>query len=283
MAEYLFAELNPRTPKNWGAQVDYLSKNWTPWTPDKTVVHYGGNATFAGDEERCLARGFSTYPSIPAEMSVLRIYEQSHLSRGWRGLAYNYAIGQSGTLYLGRAEQSSGATSGDYEGDGIPENEEARAVLFLIGGDQVPSEAALETFRRLWALTPPDQQPVVIGHRDVKGTTRCPGPFLLDWVHEGGYITDSNNEEDEMLRELLQEQDASFFQTLQSKTGTPGGDSAYWSKEGSPTAGKAGEGEWDRAMPEFTEAVVEAAGMTSDEAHSVEVVIDGQTAFEVVL
>lgn len=202
MADYLYAELNPILPEEWGAQVNYLEHDWTPWVPDKLVVHYGGNASFAGDPILAATKGYDFWPSRAAEMRVLRIYEQSHLSRGWNGLAYNYAIGQSGQLYISRGEQRSGATSGDFEGDGIPENHEARAVLFLLGGDQEPSGAALQTFRRLWQLTPEGQQ-LVIGHRQVKGTTLCPGSSLLSFI-EGGEFAQEEDDEMRMTRKFWQ-------------------------------------------------------------------------------
>ncbi len=170
---YLFGELNPVLPTQWRAQVDYLALDLTPWHPDKTVVHYGGNASFAG--------GPIHDPDL--ERRALRIYEQAHLSRGWTGIAYNYAIGQTGSLYVLRGEQRSGATSGDYENDGIPENEEARAVLFILGGDQEPSPEAIATFHELLELTPESSR-TVIGHREVKHNTRCPGPAVMAVVEE---------------------------------------------------------------------------------------------------
>lgn len=187
MAEFLYGELNPILPDDgvsWGAQVNYLDENWQPWEPDKIVVHYGGNAVT------------DAYTGIAREKQVLRIYEQSHLSRGWRGLAYNYAIGMSGQLYVARAEQRSGATSGDYEDDGIPENTEARAVLFIMGGDQIPTPEALETFSELWELTP-DESQLVIVHKDVKNTG-CPGDFLTEWMHAENYKPTEVPEEPEM-------------------------------------------------------------------------------------
>ena len=269
MAEYLFKELDPVLPREWGAQVDYLAHDWTPWAADKTVVHYGGNAVTGA------------YDGPARERTVLRIYEQSHLSRGWRGIAYAYAIGMSGTLYVLRGEQASGATSGDYEGDGIPENHEARAVLFIMGGDQIPTPEALDTFRKLYALTPVDQQETVIGHRDVKGTTRCPGPFLLDWVHTEQYKA-SQTEEEAMIQEALKAQDGAFYERLQALTGTPGGNAAYWGHdyEGS----KPSQQEWDTATPTIFAAVVEAAtlggtpgpaGPAGKDA-TVEVYVDGE-------
>lgn len=167
------------SPAEWGAMIDYDGWNYGPWQPDKWVVHYGGGANFAGDPQKAAEKGYD-FPSVEAEKKVLQLWEYYHVkSRGWRGIAYNYAIGQSGTLYRLRGENRAGATSGDFEGDGIPENVEARAVVFILGGDQQPTEAALRTFAYFWAE---DQKPVIV-HSDVKATA-CPGDFLRRWVHE---------------------------------------------------------------------------------------------------
>lgn len=165
---------------DWGAQ-RVFGDGALPglWVPDKVVIHYGGNPSFAGDPVRCAARGFEGWPSVAAEMSALRIYEQSHLSRGWRAIGYNAAVGQSGGTYRLRGENPSGATSGDYEPDGIRENAEAYAILAILGGDQVPSDAMLEGIAGLIGQRDTD---VVIAHKDVKGTTSCPGPYLSEWV-----------------------------------------------------------------------------------------------------
>lgn len=159
---------------DWGQQVNHADGTLSPWTPDKWVVHY------AGAEQKY------AYDGVEREKRYLRAYENYHLSKGWVAIAYNYAIGMSGTLYRLRGENRSGATSGDYEDDGIPENHEARAVLFIMGGNQIPTDAALQTFSEFWLDDPMD----VIGHSDVRGEsfTACPGDFLRKWVHEGGYL-----------------------------------------------------------------------------------------------
>lgn len=105
------------------ARVTYDSKNWIPWTPDKWVNPFGG---------RAVSR---IYDGAERETAVLRAWEWFHLSNGWLGIAYNYAIGQSGTLYRLRGEQRSGAKSGDADWDGKPENHEAWAVVFILGAD----------------------------------------------------------------------------------------------------------------------------------------------------
>jgi len=153
--------------QDWGAQKVFADGDLTGlWVPDKWIVHYGGNASPA-----------ATNPAL--ETWALRIYEQSHLSRGWRAIGYNYAVGNSGTTYRLRGENPSGATSGDYEGDGIPENNEGRAVLWLGGGTQEPTAEAYAAMR---SLIMQDPLPV-IAHKDVKGITSCPGPWWTEWVH----------------------------------------------------------------------------------------------------
>lgn len=161
---------NAVSPFEWGSRIDYDSKNWTPWKPDKWVIHYGGGAVSGANDGRV------------REENVLQAWEWYHLSKSWLGIAYNYAIGQSGTLYRLRGEQRSGATSGDVEPDGIPENHEARAVVFILGGTQEPSDAALGTFSDMWLEDPMP----VIGHRNTTNTS-CPGDALYDWITQEGY------------------------------------------------------------------------------------------------
>lgn len=180
--------MNVYSPKEWGAQVDYDTWDDAPKDEDKIIVHYGGNASFAGDEARTLARGYDEWPSIAAEMAVLRIYEQSHLSRGWRGLAYGWAIGQSGNVYRIRGWNRYGAHKGDLDLDGIPENEEGIPILFLIGGDQVPTKEALATFAALHTELEMAEGPLeVYGHKEIAllgtgTTTSCPGVHLTGFV-----------------------------------------------------------------------------------------------------
>ena len=174
----MYDHLDPVAPSAWGAIKAYDSWDYDPWNPDKLVVHYGGPEVPAGNLNPNLVE------QQLAEMAQLQSWERYHVfTKKWRGIAYNYAIGQSGTLYRLRGENRSAATSGDYEGDGIPENHEARAVVFILGGAQVPTDAALTTFAEMWSVDELD----VIVHQDVK-TTACPGVFLTEWVHSGSYI-----------------------------------------------------------------------------------------------
>ena len=167
----------------WGSRLEYPDGHMLPWAPDKWVIHYGGGPNEAGDPDLLTGQ-------LAAEAAVLRSWQRFHIDdRGWQDIAYNYAIGQSSKLYRLRGENRAGATRGDHDRDGIPENHEARAVVFILGGSQQPTESALDTFRSLWAADPMP----VIGHRDVflEGTggtsTQCPGNWLAEWIDQKGY------------------------------------------------------------------------------------------------
>lgn len=169
----------------WGSRLTYEDGTMLPWDPDKWIIHYGGGPNEAGD-----VGSRSKNVQIAVEKAVLQSWQKYHIdSRGWLDIAYAYAIGQSGTVYRLRGENRLGATKGDYDNDGVVENREGRAVVFILGGDQEPTAAALSAFRRMWVAQPM----LVIGHRDVylEGTggtpTACPGSFLTNWISDGGY------------------------------------------------------------------------------------------------
>ena len=226
------------------------------WVPDKVVVHWGG----------------STVPpsTLTGEMRLLRGWQRFHIrTRGWRDLAYNYAIGNStGSRFRGRGWNPSGATSGDYEGDGIRENAEAVACVWLGGSGGPISTVAYRSMARLVSdiLAVVDNEPdVVIGHRDVKGTTTCPGDEWAGWIQaEGWLLAPGADEEEAMWIAALQEQTVEWYRSLQAQTGHPGGLADYWGKDydGSLTNGVLPtEQEWIDAAPVLAAAALQAGVM----------------------
>lgn len=190
-------------PAGWGARIDY--DTWSPSTTprDKVVVHYGGGANRAG-----------YIPDAAKEMEVLRGWERWHIDgRGWRGIGYGWAVGQTGTLYRLRGFADYAAHRGDYEPDGIPENREAFPVVFILGGDQQPTVDAVATFtdvhQALEAHTSTDLP--VYGHQEIAqhgtGTsTACPGAPLMtiiEQLRQGDPVTQFTAEEVRVLRELV--------------------------------------------------------------------------------
>lgn len=164
------------SPIQWGARINYDTKEWRPWIPDKWVLHWGGTPVVAE-----AAAGVAWW-----EREQLRRWELFHIdTRGWAGIAYNWAIGNSGTLYRLRGNNRSAATSGDIDQDGVRENWEAAAVVFLVGQHQRVSEAAFATFRRLYAA---NTLTTVNGHRDNRSGTVCPGDQIYQWITDRSYL-----------------------------------------------------------------------------------------------
>ena len=185
----------------WGSSKWYADWTLDPWDVDKYCIHYGGGANVAGSLEKARSWVDSwldsnpdkfiddcpvevVFPSVKNEKYMLRRWQNYHINgRGWTDIAYNYGLGQSGKIYRLRGENRSGATSGDYEPDGIPENYEARAVVWIGGAGQQPTEEAYAAFKRIYNADP---QPVTV-HSDHK-STGCPGDYWRAWVKDEEYL-----------------------------------------------------------------------------------------------
>jgi hypothetical protein len=170
------------SPKEWGARVNYDLTHWTPWIADGWALHHGGGPNPAGDAPFTIAK----------EMAVLRAWEAFHIDvRKWRGIAYNYAIGQTGTLYRLRGEQANGAhySNDDVDQDGFSDNYEKRAVVLIMGEGQIMSEAMKATFSSFWAESPNTWG--VWGHGEIAASgghsTSCPGVGPQAWIDAEGY------------------------------------------------------------------------------------------------
>ena len=147
------------------------------WVPDKGIGHWGGRTTPAVTHAGC--------------RRILRGWQRYHINtKGWRDIAYNYPFCNHGVRFRARGWNPSGATSGDYEGDGIRENAEAVAIVWIggSGGSMTPAafEAAGDLWRQVQASIDADPQ-VGIGHHDVKSTT-CPGNQYYNWIWRKGWV-----------------------------------------------------------------------------------------------
>ena len=113
-------------------------------------------------------------------VEVPRNIEAIHLANGWAGIGYNFAVDLDGTVYEGRGWDGVGSQCPGRNRDGV-------GVYVAVGGDQVPTQAALRSVRAL-------RDELVrlrggagvreMGHKDGVATS-CPGTFLYKWVHGG--------------------------------------------------------------------------------------------------
>lgn len=153
-----------------------LTEGYDSWTPrvvegGQVFVHWGGKAVSS-----TAANGV-----VSAERAVLRSWERYHVSNGYAGIAYDWAIGNSGTLYRLRGKARSAATSGDVDRDRIFNNVEGDGVVLLVGQGQDVSHRALATLHEVLDAFGRD----VFTHREAKGTiTSCAGEQLQRWVQQ---------------------------------------------------------------------------------------------------
>lgn len=176
------------SPMEWGARRDY--DTWTDtFTPDDGVaLHHGGGTNYPA--------GVAPY-SEGKEIEQLRDWEDFHIdSKGWRGLAYGWGVGQTGTCYRIRGWNTYGAHTGDVDGDGIANNVEIIPVLFIGSGSHVDmTPAAKETFVKLrrYIEDVSGRSLYLYGHTELKGTvTSCPGPILMEYVKAHRFLEEED-------------------------------------------------------------------------------------------
>lgn len=184
------------SPTDWGARVDY--DTWTdPYTPDEgVVIHHGGGGDYPAAQHPF---------SRDKEMSQLRSWEAFHIDgRGWRGLAYGWGIGQTGTIYRIRGWNRYGAHLGDIDGDGIANNEELIPIIWILSGLIHRSSQAMQD-STAWLRgnviepkAPKARQ--LYGHREVQDKpTICPGPLSMVYVESHRFLDTPPIGEDVML------------------------------------------------------------------------------------
>lgn len=141
------------------------------------VLHWGGGTSQIEAE---------------SEDDRLRIWQRYHMdSRGWRDIAYNYAVGDSGLIYRLRGLNPGGHVStSDRDPDGMSYNLSSLGVVWVGGSNDPdgPSEQAYAGMRRLIRSMP---ELTVKGHRTVKqengSNTACPGNSWLAWIGQRGW------------------------------------------------------------------------------------------------
>lgn len=174
-----------RDQPDWGSRTSYPDGTKLPFDVDKIVIHWGGGTDPDGDDD---------IPTEGEEAAILRSWQRFHIDgKGWSDIAYNYGIGNTGLLYRLRGWNRSGATSGDIDQDGIPENQEAVALVWIGGTAGRPSVEAFQAMGQLvraiyralgWDLT--DGSKVTV-HSDHKATA-CPGDEWRAWRDRKGWL-----------------------------------------------------------------------------------------------
>jgi hypothetical protein len=111
--------------------------------------------------------------------AIPRAIDAEHHARGWNGIGYNYVVSQAGEVFEGRGWGLIGAHCEGF-------NTASFGVQVAIGGDQVPSDAALHMVRALYdeACTRAGKQLVESWH-GAHYPTDCPGGLLIGWVRAG--------------------------------------------------------------------------------------------------
>lgn len=184
--------------------IDYPYPDGTlePLTPDKIVVHWGGNTDPDGPDD---------VATVAEEQAILRGWQRYHIfGRGWTDIAYGYAFGNSGTTSRLRGLNRQGATSGDLDDDGVPENHEAISLVWIGGAQGSPTDAAYRALARLIGDIHATFGPLpVTVHRDHKATA-CPGDELTNWVRREGWLDYPTDEEEPMT-------DQQWFDTLRER------------------------------------------------------------------
>lgn len=178
-------DLEQYTPSDWGAAVDYDRWRNRDEESSQWFIHWPGFDI----------RDSAQSGNVNGEKAQLRDIESYTMEkRGFAGIPYDWAVGQSGTLYRLRGRARSAATSGDVDKDGHSNNYEGEALLFLVDTSGEVSDAALATAAKVIEVSGYTE---VYAHADAGGTTTgCPGPTLRAWVADGHQSPQETSEDD---------------------------------------------------------------------------------------
>lgn len=188
------------SPSSWGARINYDNWSNTYKPTEGIVLHHGGGSNY---------RAHLQPYSAAEEMKQLRSWEAFHIDgRGWRGIAYNWAVGQSGNAYRLRGWNRPGAHTGDIDEDGIPNNDELASILFIGSGSRVglsvDAQGAVERLRQ-YINTIRNIDFMLFGHKEVTIGTACPGTYGMNYVRTHRFVKEVN---------MTPEQEAKLDQVL---------------------------------------------------------------------
>lgn len=157
------------TPHEIELKADYAAKDKHSERVDGWVCHYPGvDRTYTGE--------------LHESFGALRSIERYSISKGWWGAPYDYAVDVAGNGFLLRGTAQSGATSGDYDEDGIPNNSETDAILLLLGNGQEVTREMMDAVQELVVLLG-GRRKYFLGHTEASTTgTSCPGKSVMDYI-----------------------------------------------------------------------------------------------------
>ena len=167
--------------QDWGSSEVYPDN--PSFDPRYVVIHWGGST--------------SAIIGVDAEMDRLRRWQNYHINgRGWRDIAYNFAVGDSGAIYRLRGYNPGGHTSSvkDRTPEGDSYNAASLGVVWIGGAKAgAPTREALESMAHLIATSGISQ---VKSHQQVKqennSHTACPGEYWIEWVNGEGWMAVPN-------------------------------------------------------------------------------------------
>lgn len=169
----------------WGSRKEYADGTLTPFAVDEIVIHWGGLTDPDGPDN---------IPSEAEEAAIMRGWQRYHIdTKGWFDIAYNTGVGNTGLTYRARGNNRSGATSGDWDGDGIPTNHEGYAIVWIGGANGEPSPQALSSMGRIVRELMADAgKELTVSPHSAHKATACPGDTIRAWIDRKGWVIPEN-------------------------------------------------------------------------------------------
>jgi hypothetical protein len=115
----------------------------------------------------------------PRGAEAVRAYERHHLAKGWDGIAYNWLVDETGTIFEGRGWGARGGATKGWNAKSI-------SVCYTGYGFNQPNATVLKSFKTVVGEAEARfKKPLWITTHRRKSQTTCPGDWLGDWVERG--------------------------------------------------------------------------------------------------